>query len=158
MCFGIYESLFWCPNFGYFLSIKHLLRVIVYILRVIVYFLRVIFHLLRVIIYFLKVIVPTYCIIHIILTVESGNIGNILLLKSLINLSSFLSCFQPPIVLNVHHLIPTPFQIDITTCHAPSLPSKWQTWSKVLQIWKEEILFNYWVIMVIDDYLAKSEV
>ena len=150
VCFGIYKSPFRCHDFGYFLAVKHLLRVIIHILRVIVHFLRVIT-------YFLRVTVPAYCMTHIIPTVESGNIGNILLLKGPINLSFFLSPFRPPIVLDVHHVIPIPFQIHITTCHAPSPPSKRRTQSEVLRIWKEEILFNHWVITVIDDYLAKSE-
>ena len=127
MCVGIYKSLFQCPDFLYclrsFLAINHLLRVIIHLLRVIVYFLRVIFYLLRVIVhllrvatyflrvitYFLRDIVPVYCITHIIPAVKSGNIGNILLLKGPINLSFFLPPFQPPIVLDIHYLIPIPF-------------------------------------------------
>ena len=136
-CVRNHESPFRCHDFGYclrsFLAVKHLPRGIIHMLRVIVYFLRVIT-------YFFRVIVPVYCMTHIIPTVESGNIGNILLLKGPINLSSFLSPFWPPIVLDVHQPIPTPFQIHITTCYAPSPPSKQQMESQVLRIREEEIL------------------
>ena len=55
----------------------------------------------RVIVPFLHNIVPAYFMTHIVSAVKSGNIGNILLLKGLINLAFFPSRFRPPVILDV---------------------------------------------------------
>ena len=83
----------------------------------------------RVITPFLNNIVSGYFMTHIIPTVKSGNIGNILLLKALVNLAFFLSSFRPPVILDVYHLTHTPLQIQVTSSHPPCRPSKWWTYS-----------------------------
>ena len=79
----------------------------------------------RVIAPFLHNIVPVYFITHIIATVKSGNIGNILLFKAPINFALFLPSFRPLVILDVYHLTPIPLQIQVTPYHPPSRPSEW---------------------------------
>jgi len=78
----------------------------------------------RIIIPFLNNIVPVYFIIHIIATVKFGNIGNILLFRSLINFILFLLSFRPLVILDVYYLIPIPLQIQVTFYYPLSRSSK----------------------------------
>ena len=109
----------------------------------------------RVIAPFLHSIVAAYFMTHIVPTVKSGNIGNILLLKALINLAFFLSSFRPPVILDIYHLTYTPLQIQVTSSHPPYHPSEQLTRSKVLWIQNQECLLDCRIITAIDGHLAK---
>ena len=109
----------------------------------------------RVIAPFLNNIVPVYFMTHIVPTVKSGNIRNILLLNVPVNLAFFLSSFRPPVILDVYHLTRTPLQIQVTSSYPPCRPSKRRTHSKVVWIRNQECLLDRGVITVIDGHLAK---
>jgi len=62
----------------------------------------------RIIAPFLHNIVPAYFMTHIVAAVKSGNIGNILLLKALVNIAFFLPFFKLPVIFDIYYLTSIP--------------------------------------------------